>query len=233
MADTPEAIGNATRELVERQLGILGFDVQDGRLLERVRCFAESVALWGSRINLTSAPENPSELAFHIVDSLMPLVLAARPEGAILARLLTARCSVLDLGAGAGFPGLILAAASPARFTLLERRRKRASFLQLTAAAMGLANVTIDPVHRGPAELTPDFDIVVGRAFARPARFYSSAAAALRPDGVAILYASREQPLDLPTARAAGLDDPTILPYAVLRGSRPVARRLIVLPKPN
>ena len=84
---------------------------------------------------------------------------------------------VLDLGSGAGFPSLILAAACAADFTLLEARRKRASFLTVAAAEMGLANVRVEPSRTDSMTLEPVFDVVTARAFAEPAIVYRTAAA--------------------------------------------------------
>lgn len=229
-AGDPQEVARRTGERVATALATTDPTLATLELLERIERFAATLVDWGRRINLTANPDDPAELAFHIVDSLMPLVLASRPSGAALRDLFAAGHRVLDLGSGAGFPGLILAAATPAHFVLLESRRKRASFLEVAAAAMGLANVTVDATRREPADLAPTFDVVLGRAFARPARFYRSAAAALRPDGHAILYATPEQPLDLAAATAAGLGNPLTLRYAVPRDRRAVARLLVLFP---
>jgi 16S rRNA G527 N7-methylase RsmG len=162
----------------------------------------------------------------------MPLVLEAGPDGTALRDLFVAGRFVLDLGSGAGFPGLILAAASNARFVLLESRRKRSNFLEVAAAEMALTNVTVDPTRRSATELAPIFDAVLGRAFAKPVRFYESAAAALSPGGVAILYATPEQPLDL-EATGAGLTSPATIRYGVPRGNQTIARLLVLWRKPN
>jgi 16S rRNA (guanine527-N7)-methyltransferase len=223
-----EEVGRRTRERVANVLTA----IDSPHFLERVERFATALALWGRRINLTATPDEPAELAFHIVDSLMPLLIATRPEGSGLRTLFAPDRSVLDLGSGAGFPGLILAAASECRFVLLESRRKRANFLRVTAAAMELANVEVDAARRGPVDLAPTFDLVLGRAFAKPAWFYRSAAAALRPHGHALLYATPGQPLDLKAAAAAGLIDHLALRYEVPRGRRPVARLLALWRKP-
>jgi 16S rRNA G527 N7-methylase RsmG len=79
-----------------------------------------------------------------------PEIPAAR---AALADAFVAGTRVLDLGSGAGFPALILAAACDADFLLMEARRKRASFLRLIAAEMGLANVQVDSARAEPATL--------------------------------------------------------------------------------
>jgi 16S rRNA (guanine527-N7)-methyltransferase len=233
MMGNPTQIGEATRQLVANGLSSLDFSPPTPKFLERIESFAAALALWGRRINLTAVPDDPAELAFHIVDSLMPLVLATQPEGVTLRDLLVAGHTILDLGSGAGFPGLVLAAGCEAQFVLLESRRKRANFLEVAAAEMELANVLIDPTRRAPADFAPTFDVVLGRAFAKPAQFHSSAAAALHHRGVAILYATPEQLLDLEAAADGGLTSRSTIRYEVARGNRTVPRLLVLLRKSN
>ena len=98
---------------------------------------------------------------------------------------------------------------------------------------MELANVAVDATRRAPADLAPIFDVVLGRAFAKPAQFYRSAATALRPYGLAILYATPEQPLDLEAAAGAGLVCHVTIRYEVPRDHRPLARLLALWHKPS
>jgi 16S rRNA (guanine527-N7)-methyltransferase len=74
----------------------------------------------------------------------------------------------LDVGSGAGFPGLVLACCFPeASFTLLEPLKKRAGFLQLVTTELGLANVAVD--DRRLDQLSPGgFDVAVARALKSP-----------------------------------------------------------------
>src|SRR5579885_2785423 len=109
--------------------------VLTARFLQRMERFGAVLALWGARTNLTAKPEDPAEIAFHIADSLMPLKFM--PD------ILGEGMRVLDFGSGAGFPGLVLASACDAQFTLAEARQKRASFLKVAAAEMGLDNTEI------------------------------------------------------------------------------------------
>ena len=224
--DASEKIGREVRHRLEAALAELAFTPPAPEFLARIERLAAEIALWGARINLTAEPENPAELAFHIIDSLMPLVLRMRPEGSILKKAFAPGRLVLDLGSGAGFPALVLAAAAPARFTLLEARRKRASFLTVTAAALGLSNVTVESSRGDPASFKPLFDAVTARAFARPVEFHRAAGAALKLGGLAILYANPGQRLEPDAARSAGLDDYTRLRYSVQRGDRIVERVL-------
>jgi 16S rRNA G527 N7-methylase RsmG len=146
---------------------------------------------------------------------------------------------VLDLGSGAGFPGLVLASASLASFTLVESRRKRASFLAVAAAEMDLMNVVVKVGRVEPArpssrrldeegEVLPRgrFDLVTARGYALAPTFYCAAASALRTGGVAILYANSEQNLALPDAAKYGLHEFRALQYAIPRGGHPVGRIL-------
>ncbi len=101
-------------------------------------------------MNLTAQPDEPVEISFQVVDSLMPLVLAGRPGGAVLSEAFGTGSRILDLGSGAGFPGLVLAAACAAHFTLCESRRKRVSFLRVAIAELDLKNVTVESAHVSP-----------------------------------------------------------------------------------
>lgn len=218
-----EDFGREMAARVERFLDQRGFCPDHPDFLHRIERFASTLNLWSRQTNLTAAPGNPDEVAFHVIDSVMPLVLASEPAHA-LKDVFNASVRVLDLGSGAGFPGLILAAASDAHFILLERRRKRVSFLKIAAAEMGLANVEVVTSHQGPGA----FDVVVARAFAQPAIVYPLAAGTLRTGGRAIMYTNLRQPLDQAEAHAARLSNLNSISYVIPHGDRPFDGRLIV-----
>ena len=78
--------------------------------------------------------------------------------------------TVLDVGSGAGFPGIPLAIALPGlSFTLLERMARRASFLKTCAILLGLSRVTVAQCDL--ADAAGDFDVVTFRAVAPLTRF--------------------------------------------------------------
>ncbi len=89
---------------------------------------------WNGRMDLTSVP--PEDMPEkHFLDSLLPLTRA---------ELFPAGCSLIDVGTGAGFPGLALAAARPdCRVTLLEAMQKRCQFLQAVCDELALSNVRV------------------------------------------------------------------------------------------
>ncbi len=196
--------------------------------LDRMEKFAEMLARWGARMNLTAHPEDPEEAAFHIIDCLAPLVLESEPAGYHLKESFGHGRRVLDVGSGAGFPGLVLAGASDAGFTLCEARRKRVTFLNVAIAEMGLTNVTVETKYLSPADLDGDFDLVTSRALGPPSEFYRIAAAALRLGGIAILYANPEQRLDVADAHSAGLGAELRVPYELQRG-KPIVKRVLML----
>jgi len=196
--------------------------------LDRIETFAAALAVWGTRLNLTAAPENITEVAFHILDSLAPITLALRHEGDFL-RGKFEQSHVLDIGSGAGFPGLILAAASDSEFTLYESRHKRASFLSVTAAEMGLSNVTIVCERAAPQSLSPEFDVLTVRAVGDLGGLLQIAAAALRPGGMVVLYSSQSRKLDPALANQTGFVDHRQIDYELKRDSQVVKHSLVGL----
>ncbi len=103
-----------------------------------------------------------------------------------------------DLGSGAGFPGIALAAFfSDARVVLAESRQKRATFLKRVVHAAGLANAR---VHHGRTEALADgaFDGVISRAYKPPLDFLVDAARLLKPGGRAVLMLGAEAEIELP-----------------------------------
>jgi 16S rRNA (guanine527-N7)-methyltransferase len=115
------------------------------------------------------APEAAVDV--HLADSLVALTLEP---------VRTAR-SILDLGSGAGFPGLPLAIALPAaRVTLVESNGRKCEFLERAAVAAGVENVVI--VNARAEELEGQFDLVTARALA-PLSVVAEYAAPLLTDG--------------------------------------------------
>jgi 16S rRNA (guanine527-N7)-methyltransferase len=113
----------------------------------------------------------------HVLDSLR--AAGSLPKGAI---------TVVDLGSGAGLPGVPLAIARPdASFLLVELRRARAAFLELVVDTVPIPNAT---VHLGRVEdVRGPVDVCVARAFAPPAATWESASRILRPEGLLLYWA--------------------------------------------
>ena len=213
----PHQIGKSVRDVVNAFLRGISY-VSDPELPGRIEKFAASIVLWGSKMNLTAHPEDPDEIAFHVIDSLMPIVLATDRTSILWGQFAKNR-KILDLGSGAGFPGLVLAAATPAHFTLVESRRKRASFLQFAVAEMGLNNVTIEAKPAEQLDLNARYDLATARAFGDVSEFFALAANALKLGGLTMLYANPSQHFSSDVQR---------IPYRVARRDQLVDRILAV-----
>ncbi len=97
---------------------------------------------------------------------------SARPRGGVEPR---PRGGVLDVGSGAGFPGIPLAIALPGiRFTLLERSGRKCAFLENCRALLDLANVAVLPADLSAA--TGAYDVITFRAVAPLDRFLADLA---------------------------------------------------------
>jgi 16S rRNA (guanine(527)-N(7))-methyltransferase RsmG len=198
--------------------------------LDKIEKMAATLALWGARTNLTANASDPAEIAFHVIDSLAPIAYASGVERAALEAALAHGARAFDLGSGAGFPGLVLAAGYKAEFTLAEARRKRASYLQVAAHELNLMNVGIEPRRASPQNVGGDFDLVTSRAFGTSTELYEIAAAALRPGGLLLLYASSDQALELSLSQAQQISfaDPMTWSYQVPGAEVPRMRKSVL-----
>jgi len=118
---------------------------------DQIARYKKHLFKWNSIHNLTGV-KNEEELDHFIHDALYPLTFLPKVK------------TVLDIGTGAGFPGLILAMALPdTHFTLVEPLKKRAAFLQFNKADLGLGNVN---VQNSRVEAMAPFvvDLVTSRA---------------------------------------------------------------------
>jgi 16S rRNA (guanine527-N7)-methyltransferase len=149
---------------------------------------------WNASINLTAIRDVGAIAREHVVDSLTALPLLRR----------AGIDEFVDVGSGAGFPGLPLAAALPARRTLLvESIGKKARFLETVLAEIGLPgidvaavraeNLAADPRHRGR------WQAVVARAVTDLADLAELGLPLLRTGG--LLVAWKRRPLDEELAR--------------------------------
>lgn len=150
---------------------------------------------WKDSVNLVSARDWPDALAnlvadsWHLADFLGGLGLPGAP-----------RC--LDLGAGAGLPGLPLRAFwAPGRYLLVEPRRKRVAFMRTALGRMGLAGTEVRACR---AEELPGADLpadlVLSRAFMPWRELLDFVRPMLAPGGVCVVMANQDAPApaDLP-----------------------------------
>lgn len=134
----------------------------DAALPEKLLRYHALLMDWNTRMDLTAVTVEDEMIDRHYVDSLMAL----KEPG-----LIPAKGRLIDVGTGAGFPGLPLALACPdLQVTLMDAQQKRLTFLQAVIDDLGVENVTL--VHRRAedgakdAALREQFDVAVARAVA-------------------------------------------------------------------
>ena len=133
----------------------------DDLAVERFDTYARLLVEWNKVMNLTGITEPDEIVIKHFVDSLTFLTYVDLPEGA----------SLIDVGTGAGFPGLVLAAAYPnTQVTLLDSTGKKLKAVEDIAFNMGVTNIKI--VHSRAeeagkkSEFREQYDFATARAVA-------------------------------------------------------------------
>ena len=127
---------------------------------------------WNLHINLTAISDPEAMISRHLLDSL-----AVRP--------MLAGRRVLDVGTGAGFPGLPLAIAEPElEFLLLDSNGRKISFVRHVIGALGLLNATAVKARAEDYAPAERFDTVIARALASTPRLLELAGHLLRKEGI-------------------------------------------------
>ena len=126
----------------------------DDREVDQFATLLTELEHWGTRVNLTAIRSIDKMISGHLLDSL-----AVRPflQGN----------SIIDIGTGAGFPGLPLAIAEPERsFVLLDSNGKKISFVHHIVSKLGLGNVRAIKARAEDYAAGDTFDTVIARALA-------------------------------------------------------------------
>ena len=137
------------------------------------------IGKWTKVYNLTAVRDPAEMLTHHLLDSLAAV---APLQKYLQGRGLSAP-SLLDVGSGAGLPGVVLAICCPSlAVTCVDTVGKKAAFIKHVALALGLPNLS--GLHARVETITQPFDVICSRAFASLADFAGWSQAALAPGGV-------------------------------------------------
>lgn len=165
-----------------------GIDITEEQA-EKFQTYYELLTEWNQKINLTAITEYEEVVRKHFIDSAL-LLRCEKFTGRKGKR-------VLDVGTGAGFPGIVLSILCPeASFVLLDSLKKRVDFLNLVIEKLQLKNVQ---VFHGRAEdfgrqkdFRNQFDFVVSRAVAELPLLLEYCIPFVRKDGYFISYKGRK-----------------------------------------
>ena len=149
------------QDLLAGRMNAMGIDCSEEAVYKLI-AYQALVMEWNARLNLTSDAAFDAMLDRHLMDSLTPLTVdGLLPEGA----------AVIDVGSGAGLPGIPLAAVrTDLKVTLLDAQQKRVNFLNTAIRTLGLANVTAEHARAEDAahstRYRERFDVALARAVA-------------------------------------------------------------------
>lgn len=145
--------------------------------LDLFAAYYRELLLWNRRINLVSERSAREIVIRHFIDSLTPAPWISRPDGLLI-----------DLGSGAGFPGIPLGIVlSELQLVLVEASRKKTSFLSHIVRTLGLKRVTVvrERIEAliGQQALAGSFDTVLSRAAFKLPELVRMASFFLAPGG--------------------------------------------------
>lgn len=170
----------------------------DSRQIDLFMKYLVELMEWNKRINLTAIHEEGEIVQKHFIDSLTCLLAAPFPTGSRL----------IDVGAGAGFPGIPLKIARPDLVvTLLDALQKRVIFLEHLCGELGLKEIQAvqgraeDVAHTAPHR--ESYDIATARAVARLRVLAEYALPFVRVGGIFIAQKGPEIAPELEEARPA------------------------------
>ena len=156
--------------------------------VERLAQYAGLLRKWGAVYNLTANKEVSQIVTLHLLDSLV----VVRP----LLREAPKLKALLDVGSGAGLPGVVLSIMCPdIQVHCIDAVAKKAAFIKQVAINLGLANLHS---HHGRIEaLDGRFDVVTSRAFASLMDFVSLTTKNLSPSGFWMAMKGRIDPAEI------------------------------------
>ena len=164
---------NQILSLLQRGIAGMGLTLPDAAT-DKLAKYLGLLIKWNRVYNLTAIHDEAKLVSHHVLDSLA--VVGHLPEGI-----------VVDVGSGAGLPGIPIAIARPGlAVALLDSNHKKAAFLQQAVGELGLGNTRVIVERAEIYRPVRSFNAVVSRAFSSLAEFVRLAGHLCAPDGVMI-----------------------------------------------
>ena len=153
-------VPEAARQTLERASSSMGVPLTAAQI-DALLAYLELIQKWNKVYNLTAVRDPAEMLTHHLLDSLA-VVLPLRLR---LADMKKSGTRLLDVGSGAGLPGIVIAICCPEiRVDCVDTVAKKAAFIQQVAATLKLPNLR--GLHARVENLTEPYDVISSRAFA-------------------------------------------------------------------
>jgi 16S rRNA (guanine527-N7)-methyltransferase len=150
----PEKVSDTARLAAQLESGAAEMDLEvDANQIDTLVTYLELLARWNKTFNLTAVRDIHEMVSRHVLDALtvLPYLRGTR---------------LLDVGCGAGLPGIIIATMRPdMQCTLIDSVGKKTRFCLQAVAALGLLNVEVVNARVERSSFDPLFDVVTARAF--------------------------------------------------------------------
>lgn len=173
-------------------LAALGLSLADG-CHDRLLAYLGLLARWNTAYNLTAVREPAQMVTRHLLDSLSILPWVRGPR-------------VLDVGTGAGLPGIPIALADPAlRVTLLDANGKKVRFCRQVATELGLPNVEVVQARVEAYRPEAGFTTITARALADLPSLVASVRHLLGPDTTLLAMKGVAPAAEMAALRGEGL----------------------------
>ena len=145
---------SALAQILANGIDELKLDLDD-KQQEQLLDYLALLFKWNSVYNLTSVREPMQMMTHHVLDSLAAVSAFNSAN------------NVLDVGAGGGLPGMVLAISRPGmKVSMIDTVHKKTAFLTQVKAELGLANVTVYTMKVQDLQPPQKFDVITSRAFA-------------------------------------------------------------------
>lgn len=184
------------QELLQKGIAALGGTITKLQI-EQFSAYSALLKEWNAKMNLTAIVDDDGIAVKHFLDSILPLYHVEFAE----------KSSLMDVGTGAGFPGIPIKIMRPdLRLTLVDSLQKRVSFLDEVCHRLELKNV--ETVHGRAEELGKDrqyrerFDTVTSRAVANLKVLGEYCLPLVRRNGIFLALKAEEMEAELESAKA-------------------------------